>query len=393
MEKATRQQTRDHNRRLVLRTIFNNGRISRADIARRTGLTRPTVSIIAGELLEGDLVIETGQGPSIGGRRPTFLSTNADGRHLLALDLSGDEFRALALNLKGEVKTRVNLPVAEKGGDRGLDAIYSLIEKALAGIDSPLLGIGVATPGVVDPDRGVILRSVNLGWINLPLRDLLEDRFGYPVHVANDSHMAALAEYTYGEKLDSDNLIVIRIGRGIGAGILLGGHPFYGDGFGAGEIGHMVINPDGELCTCGNRGCLETTSSIRAIMNQVTKADRSGSILAGQELPTWQRFQEAVAGHDPLATDIAVTAGGYLGVVVAWLVASFNIRNIILTGRLAELDGVLLKSINSELNRRVLPAMAQATNVRFSSLGSHHASETVLMGCSALVLNRELGLA
>lgn len=392
MEKATLRQTRDHNRRLVLRTIFNSDRVSRADIARRTGLTRPTVSTIAGELLKSDLIIETGQGPSVGGRRPTFLSIHADSRQLLALDLSGDEFRALRLNLKGEVKARAGQSASARG-DEALDAVYRLVETILARTDVPLLGIGVATPGVVDPDNGVILRSVNLGWVDLPLRDQLQARFNVPVHVANDSHMAALAEYTYGDPLDSDNLIVIRIGRGIGAGIILGGHPFYGDGFGAGEIGHLVIDPHGDLCTCGNRGCLETTSSIRAILSHAAAADRSGSLLAGSEPLTWLRFQEAVAAHDPVATDIAVKAGCYLGVVVAGLVASFNIRNIILTGRLTGLNGVFLNATVAEMHRRVLPAMAEATDVRFSSLGAHHAADIVMMGCSALILNRELGIA
>ncbi|MBW7959191.1 MAG: ROK family transcriptional regulator [Candidatus Promineofilum sp.] len=393
MEKATRQQTRDHNRRLVLRTIFNGGEISRADIARITGLTRPTVSNLVGELLESELVIETGQGPSVGGKRPTLLSIHADGRYLLALDLSGDEFRALLVNLKGEAKFRANLPATETGGEAGLEVIYRLIETVLAETDFPLLGIGVATPGLVDPDNGVILRSVNLGWTDLPLRQLLEARFGYPVYVANDSHMAALAEYTYGDPLDSDNLIVIRVGRGIGAGIILGGHPFYGDGFGAGEIGHVVINPGGDLCSCGNRGCLETTSSIRAILNKARAADRSKSWLAGSEPLTWQRFQAAVAGHDPLATDIAVNAGRYLGVAIAGLVGAFNIRNMILVGRLSDLNGAFLDAVVTETHQRVLPAMAQATNVRFSSLSSHHAADIVMLGCSALILNRELGIA
>lgn len=393
MKKATRQDTRDHNSRLVLRTIFNGGDVSRADIARQTGLTRPTVSTIVGELLDSALVVETGQGPSAGGKRPTLLSINGDGRRLLALDLSGHEFRALVLNLKGEIEARASLPVGGSRGDDGLEVVYRLAEMMLDGVGSPLLGIGVATPGLVDPDNGIVLRSVNLGWVDLPLRDLLKDRFGFPVHVANDSHMAALAEYTYGDPLDSANHIVIRVGRGIGAGIILGGRPYYGDGFGAGEIGHVVVNPGGDLCTCGNRGCLETTSSIRAILNRAATAGRSHSLLAGPEPPDWQRFREAVAAHDPVAVDIAVDAGRYLGAAAAGLVGAYNIHNITLAGRLADLDGIFLDAMVAEMHQRVLPSMAQATNVRFTSLGTHRASDIVMLGCSALLLNRELGIA
>jgi predicted NBD/HSP70 family sugar kinase len=392
MEKATRQQLKDHNSRLVLKTIYAGGQISRAEVARLTSLTRPTVSAIVANLIEDALVVETGQGPSAGGKPPTLLSIDGDGRHLLAVDLSGEEFRAARLNLKGAVQTRAALPAVGLRGEEVLERVYTLIENLLAGVSSPLLGIGVATPGLVDPHNGVVLRSVNLGWIDLPLRDLLEARFDRPVHVANDSHMAALAEYTYGKARASDNLIVIRVGRGIGAGIILGGRPFYGDGFGAGEIGHVVVDANGELCTCGNRGCLEMTSSINAILRQANSAERSQSLLAGPEPITWKRFVEAVNGHDPLATDIAVRAGCHIGAAVAHLVGSYNIQRIVLAGRIVDLDGLLLGAVNAEMRRRVLPAMAEMTTVGFPSLPSNRMAEIVTLGCSALLLHREMGI-
>ncbi len=297
------------------------------------------------------------------------------------------------MNLNGEIEARAGLPTHGARGDEALQIVYRLADTILAQTDSPLLGLAVATPGLVDPDNGIVLRAVNPGWVNLPLRDLLEERYGIPVHVANDSHMAALAEFTYGVDLDSDNLIVIRIGRGIGAGIILGGRPFYGDGFGAGEIGHVVVNPGGDLCTCGNRGCLETTSSIRAILARAAAVDCPESPLFGSGAPTWLHFHEAVLAHDPVAVDIAVDAGRYLGAAAASLVGAFNIRNMVLAGRPVDLDGVFLDAMVAEMHQRVLPAMAQATNVRFSSLGVHKAADIVMLGCSALLLNRELGIA
>ena len=390
MEKATRQHTKDHNVRLVLNTIYG-GEVSRADVARRTGLTRPTVSTIVAELLQDSLVIETGQGPSAGGKRPTLLSINGDGRHLIAIDLSGDEFRAARLNLKGEIEARATQDAAGIHGDDVLIAIYELVESLRPEMDD-MLGIGVATPGLVDPHNGIVRRAVNLGWVNLPLRDLLESRFGRPVHVANDSHMAALAEYTYGAAAASDNLIVIRGGRGIGAGIILNGLPFYGDGFGAGEIGHVVVNSGGILCTCGNRGCLETTSSVRSILQRLATSDRSQSLLAGDERPSWPRFVAAVEAHDPVAVEIAVDAGRYLGAAAAGLVSSLNVQTLVLVGRIADLDGVLLDAMIAEMHQRVLPSMAEATTVRFSSIDPRRAADIITLGCSALLLQRELGV-
>jgi predicted NBD/HSP70 family sugar kinase len=392
MEKATRQQLKDHNSRLVLRSVYTGGETSRADVARLTGLTRPTVSSIVADLIDDGLVVEMGQGQSAGGKRPTLLSINSGGRHLLAVDLSGDEFRAARLNLMGEIEARAALPALGLRGDEVLDCVYRLVEPLLPDSAAPLLGIGVATPGLVDPHNGIVLRSVNLGWVDCPLRDLLESRFGRPVHVANDSHMAALAEYTFGAARASDNLIVIRVGRGVGAGIILGGRPFYGDGFGAGEIGHVVVDAGGDPCTCGNRGCLETTGSINAILRWANAADRSRSLLAGTEPINWRRFVDAVTAHDPLATEVTARAGCNLGVAVAHLVGAYNIRNVVLAGRIADLGDLLLDAAIAEMRRRVLPSMADMTIVRFPSLDANRVGEIVTLGCSALLLHRELGI-
>lgn len=391
MQKATRQQTKGHNSRLVLRTIYNGGELSRADVARLTGLTRPTVSTIVAELLESTLVIETGQGPSAGGKRPTLLSINGNSRYLIAVDLSGTDFRAARLNLRGEIEARASCPAAGIRGDDVLASIHQLI-KEIEPAHGGLLGIAIASPGLVDPHNGIIRRAVNLGWVNIPLRDLLEERYHRPVHVANDSHMAALAEFTYGKPIDSDNLIVIRAGRGVGAGIILGGLPFYGDGFGAGEIGHVVVDIDGDPCTCGNRGCLETTSSVNAILHQLSIADGVHSSPAGLPLPNWSQFVTAVADHDPIAIDIAATAGRHLGVAVANLVGAFNIQTIVLAGRVADLGDILLDAVKAELHQRVLPSIAGMTTIRLSSLAPDRVGDIIILGCSALLLRQELGV-
>ena len=391
MQKATRQQTKGHNSRLVLRTIYNGGELSRADVARLTGLTRPTVSTIVAELLESTLVIETGQGPSAGGKRPTLLSINGNSRYLIAVDLSGTNFRAARLNLRGEIEARAALPAAGIHGDDVITAIHELVQE-ITPLKGDLLGIGVATPGLVDPNNGIIRRAVNLGWVNIPLRDLLEERYHRPAHIANDSHMAALAEFTYGEPIDSDNLIVIRASRGVGAGIILGGLPFYGDGFGAGEIGHVVVDIDGDPCTCGNRGCLETTSSVNAILHQLSIADGVHSSPAGHPSPNWNQFVTAVADHDPVATDIAVTAGRHLGIAVANLVGAFNIQTMVLAGRVADLGDILLEAVRTELHQRVLSSIAGMTTIRLSSLAPDRVGDIIILGCSSLLLQRELGV-
>ena len=389
MEKATRHQTKDHNSRLVLKTIYHAGDISRADIARHTHLTRPTVSALAAELIDSGLVSEVGQGPSAGGKRPTLLAINDAGPCLLALDLSGDDYRGALMSLRGRVIRRATQPAASLRGQAAIDCLYRLADDLLP--DGSLLGIGVATPGLVDPHRGVIWRAVNRGWVDLPLREALEERYGRPAYVANDSHMAALAEFTYGAP-PGNNLIVIRVSQGVGAGVILNGRPFYGDGFGAGEIGHVVVNVDGRLCSCGNRGCLETTSSIPAILRAAATTDRRHSLLAGSEPLTWPQFVTAALAHDPVAVDVAVRAGGHLGAAAAHLVGAYNIQTIVLAGDISALGDVFLDAVQAEMHQRVLPAMAAATTVRYPSLDAAQVADITILGAAALVLQRELGI-
>ena len=379
MNKATHSQTRHHNSRLVLKTIYDAGEISRAEIARRTALTRPTVSTLAADLLHSKLIVETGPGPSAGGKRPTLLSINDDGPCLLTLDLSGDDYRGALVTLRGRILRRAVRPAAALRGEAALGCAYQLAAELLPA--GPLLGIGVATPGLVDPFHGVVLRAVNRHWIDLPLRQQLAERFECPVYVVNDSHMAALAEYTYGDVPSGHSVIVIRVGQGVGAGVILHGRAFYGDGYGAGEIGHVVVDPGGQVCSCGNRGCLEMTSSVPAMLR--------AAAVAG-DAPTWAEFAAAAVAGEPAAVAAAERAGRHLGMAVAQLIGAYNIHTVVLAGRVVDLGPMLLDAARDEMRRRVLPAMAAATTLRYPSLEPEQLPDLITLGCSALVLQQEL---
>ncbi len=304
-EKATREHTKIHNNRLILKTIYNHDQLSRADIARITGLTRVTVSDNVAELIAEGLVAEVGQGLSAGGKPPTLLSLAADSRHLIGLDLGSSQFQGAVVNLRGQLRQRVSLPVNGQDGEAALELVHVLLDQLQGATPQPLLGIGIGTPGVIDSANGIVRRAVNLGWRDLPLRDLLAARYDLPVYVSNDSQAAALGEYIFGQTKRSTHLVVIKVGRGIGAGIVIDGQLFYGDGFGAGEIGHVVVVEDGELCSCGNRGCLETVASSRAILKQAQwmAAARPDSLLlqfaAVPEQITLDTVLQAFEAGDP----------------------------------------------------------------------------------------------
>lgn len=394
MQKATRQQTRTHNSQLILKTIYDRGQVSRAEIARLTHLTRTTVSGVVAELMEEGLVAEIGVGPSAGGKPPILLSVVDDARHLVAVDLANSEFRGALINLRGEFPHRLNLPVADRNGDAALELVYTLIDELLAMAERPVLGIGIGSPGLMDARQGVVRIAVNLEWRDLPLGDLLEARYGLPVYIANDSQVAALAEMRFGSSKDADNLVVVRVGRGVGSGIVLNRQLHYGDNFGAGEIGHVVLDPQGEPCRCGNRGCLETFVGSRALIRQARQAacDDPGSALhryaVSPEDVNTEVLLQAYEDGDPAVRSLVEEAGARLGAGIAHMAGSLGVQRVVLAGSLARLGAGLADPVRRALEARWLPTLTAEMTVETSSLGD----DIVILGAAALLLSEELGI-
>jgi len=392
-KKATRQHTKQHNARLVLKTIYEMGDISRADLARTTGLTRATVSSIVVGYLDKGIVAETGYGPSIGGKPPIMLSMVADARQLICLDLGNEQFTGALVNLRGHFEKQLSLPVNGRTAQAALDLVYELVDQLFTNVTAPVLGMALGSPGLIDADAGLVKQSVNLDWRDLPLQQLLADRYPFPVHIANDSHLAALAEYSYGND-DTRNLVLIKMGQGIGSGIVLNGRIFYGEGFGAGEIGHVSVVDNGEQCSCGNVGCLETVASVRAMLRQAetAAAQKPDSLLAalrpsGNAI-TWDNLRQACHQGDATAQQIIRQAGEFLGQAVANLVGILNVNRIVIAGDVAQTGDLFINAVQSSMARRVLPKLAADTAVQYAT----NESNLVLLGASALILSQGLGV-
>lgn len=391
--KATRQHTKEHNARLVLKTIYEAGDVSRADVARMTRLTRATVSSIVAGLLEKGLVAETGYGPSLGGKPPILLNLAENARQLICLDLGNDQFSGAVVNLRGRFEHQVSLPVNGRTAESALNLVYELVNQLLTNVSAPVLGLALGSPGLVDATAGLVKQSVNLDWHDLPLQKLLQDRFNFPVYIANDSHLAALAEYSYGGN-DARNLVLIKMGQGIGSGIVLNGRIFYGEGFGAGEIGHVSVVDDGDLCSCGNRGCLETVASVRAMVRQAqAAADAHPDSILAQLRPTdnslsWAVVQQACEQNDATAQQIVIKAGETLGTAVANLVGILNVNRIVIAGNVTQTGDLFIEAVRTSMNRRVLPTLAADTAVQYAT----QAENLVLLGASALILSQGLGI-
>jgi predicted NBD/HSP70 family sugar kinase len=378
--RATHQRTRAFNQQLVLRAIYDHSPISRAELARLTGLTRTSVSELVGEVIADGLVEEVGRGPSSGGKAPILVQFAPAGRHIIGLDLGEATFSAALVDMRGAMVRTLHRPLEGRDGDDAVQLAYELVEDLRAGAERPLLGIGIGAPGLIDSDSGVVRWAVNLDWADLPLGRRLAERFGVPVAVANDSQAAALAEVTFFRRPRPQNLVVIRIGRGVGAGIVLNGHLFQGDGYGAGEIGHTSVVAEGERCRCGSRGCLETVASMRAMVEAAGRTDAAVRDEAG--------LLAAFAAGDGAVRAIALAAAAHLGRAIAALVGVLNVHHVLLVGPVAGLGDEWLAEVRRHVAAGALRLLAAETVVEFG----HPHEDMVLLGASAMLMNRELGL-
>lgn len=364
--KVLPEDARRHNRSLVLQSLFRGGPMSRADLARATSLTRVTVSDLVGDLVAADLVGELGQRPgSRVGKPATLVGIRPDASSIVCLDLSDDRlFRGAVADLTGAVQEHRTVDRRGRTGRQALALVIELARELVAAAPRPVLGIGIGSPGVVDT-RGVVLQAPNLGWDDVDLAGAVGDHLGVPVHVANDANAAALGEHTFGGA-SAAGLLVVTVGQGVGAGLLLDGRLLLGEGFAAGEIGHVTVVDRGEVCACGRSGCLET-------------------VLAAP----WLRRRLAAADSGAASRRVLTAAGRRLATALAPVVSALNLREVVLSGPADLLDGPLREATIDVLRRRTIPVVAEDLTVRVSLLGD----DLVLVGAAVLVLSGELGVS
>lgn len=362
--KVLPEHARGHNRSLVLQTLYSSGRLSRADIARGTGLTRVTVSDLVAELMAEGLVVEIG--PREGarpGKPATLLDIDRSAFQIVGVDLSEHRlFRGAVLDLDGQILERAEVLLEGATGEDALAKVFALVERLVASAARPILGIGVGSPGVVDL-AGVVLSAPNLGWSGVGLQSLLVERFRMPVLVANDANAAALAEHSFGEA--HSDMMLVKVGHGVGAGLLLDGVSLFGSRFAAGEIGHVVVGTDGgEECVCGKHGCLETW-------------------LATPRLEA--KLAERPADRDAILRE----AGRRLGITLAPVVGALNLAEVVLSGPTSLLDGPLAEATIETLRTRTMAEFHGDLILRMTTLGE----DIVMRGAAVMVLSGQLGVS
>jgi predicted NBD/HSP70 family sugar kinase len=364
--KVLPEHARGHNRSLVLQTLYRAGMQSRADIARGTGLTRVTVSDLVAELMTEHLVVEIG--PREGarpGKPATLLDIDRTAFQIIGIDLSDYSlFRGAVLDLDGQILSRSEVPLAGSTGAEATAKVLALADSLVGQATRPILGMGVGSPGIVDLG-GVVLSAPNLGWSGEALQAVLAARFSLPVVVANDANAAALAEHSFGDA--HSDMMLIKVGHGVGAGLLLDGTPLFGSRFAAGEIGHVVVGTDGGAeCACGKAGCLETW-------------------LATPRLET----KLAAASDQDERSAILREAGERLGISLAPVVGALNLGEIVLSGPTHLLDGPLAEATIATLRTRTMAEFHGDLTLRMTTLGE----DIVMRGAAVMVLSGQLGVS
>lgn len=375
--------------RLLLNLLWCERSISRADLSRRTGLSRSTVSAIISDLLETGLVREARAGLSTGGRRPILLEFSDAASNIVGIELGATHVSVVLTDLRANVAQYRSVPVPVRDAPQeALSAMKRLVlEVCLANGTQPssLVGVGVAVPSPLNPaEPGKLLPSVIPKWADIDLIEELEARIGAPVVLDNDANLGALAERWWGAGRTVSDLAYIKVATGIGAGLIMNGEIFRGSGGAAGEIGHTSIDANGPLCSCGLRGCLTTLVGSAALLERAQQEYRA---LGEDESPKTidALVDDALAGERAAVAVIAY-AGRQLGIGVANMLNLLNPRMVVLGGGLMRVGDLLLEPLRDTVSRLSLADSIAHAEILRSELDD----QGIAVGAATLVLRSAL---
>ncbi len=382
------------NESLILDVIRRHSPISRTGIARITGLSGATVTKFVYNLIQADFVREEGYDDSKGGRRPILLKLVPEARFAVGVELGAVNLRAVVINLEAEIVAKIAKKTkADEGKEKVFERIIEIICQVIdtSGVEKEKIkGLGVGISGVIDYQKGVCLFCPNIeGWENVPVKRLLEEKFGTDVSVDDSSRMAALAEHWCGLARKVENFIFINVGAGMGSGIFTNGQLYRGSRGTAGELGHTTIDENGPRCQCGNRGCLETLVSGPAIVRRTRERLEEGVVSLIEKMVngdfakiTPELVAQAARKEDKLAFNIMEKTGRYLGVGIANAVNLFNPELVIIGAGISRAGDLFLDTVKRTVKARALHTASTSVDIKLSELGD----TTAAQGAAILVL-------
>lgn len=393
------QNVKNFNKHAALDMIrFAPSGISRVKLAQQMGLTRAGMSVIVNDLLSCKVVHEIPGKVASAGRPPITLEINPQRGFVAGIDMGATHLLIIIADCAAHVirEKEISLDI-NQGPQACIEQAENLLLELLGqeGLQvQDLLAVGVGVPGPIVSAEGMVLSPpIMPGWDRYPIRATLEKRWGIPVSLNNDAELGAVGEWAYGAGREVSNLVYIKVGTGVGAGLLLNGHIYSGSSGSAGEIGHITIDENGRLCTCGNRGCLETLAGGKAIAYQALEAVRHGlpTQLAGYNLPE-QITAATVAAEarrgDLIAQKIIAEAGAHLGIAIAGVVNLINPDMIVVGGGIAQIGDLFLEPVRKSVQDRSLSASARNIRITTAMLGRRSIGIGAVVQGLSLALHR-----
>ncbi|AWI11216.1 MULTISPECIES: ROK family transcriptional regulator [Bacillaceae] len=385
---GNQQLVKQINKTLVLETILHEAPISRADISQKVGLNKGTVSSLVNELLEDQLIYESGPGQSSGGRRPVILLFNDKAGFSIGIDLGVNYILGVLTDLRGNIIVEVNKKLTVRSYEVVIEILQSVISDLINAAPQShygIVGIGIGVPGLVN-NHGEVLVAPNLGWKNINLREEIENCFDIPVVIENEANAGAYGEKLYGAGKENDNILYISAGIGIGIGIILNGELFYGmNGF-SGEAGHMIVQVNGKDCTCGSSGCWELYASEKALLEEARKLKLTD--ITEETLSIELLLELANSGNEDII-NLFHSIGMYLGVGINNIINIFNPEQVIIGNRLAMAKDWLEKSIEKFIKNHTMKYHQKDLIISFSK----HAYYSAAIGVSAQMIDQFLNNA
>lgn len=379
--KGDRDLIKKINVNLVLNHIKSRGPVSRTEIARLSGLSLATISGITAELVKRDLIHEMGEGESTGGRRPVLLRLNHRAGYVIGVKLMEDTVTTALTDLDANVLHHRVTHLSSEPASGGEWDVHTVVQKIVDAITNTiatsevdrdrLLGIGIGLAGIVDGGAGICRYSPFFGWHDAPLAELIGEHFNLPIYLENNVNTLTIAEQWFGHGHDVEHFLVVTVGRGVGAGIVVNGQFYRGAIGAAGEFGHITLTSDGPRCPCGKYGCLEALASDPAIIRQAHAAIALGeqTALADQGPLTLNAIVDAAERGDQLAQRLLADSGRWLGIGISTLVNLFNPELIIVAGEGAQAGEWRFAPMREALHEHVFNGLIDHVEIIVESLG------------------------
>ncbi len=377
----------------VLKVIKDNGSLSRAEIAKLTGLTPASVTNITKFLIEDNFLIESKIGESSGGRPPIILEFNPDARYVIGVGIGVGVIDVVITNLSASIIIKREMRIEEERYDYDLvfKKLVNLINEVVKSskIDKEkILGVGVALHGIVNAKTGISIHALYYGWKNEDIKEKLEEELDLTVYVDNDVRAMSLGESWFGATKDIANFVTLNISNGIGAGIIINNMPYYGVDFSAGEIGHIVVEADGDKCNCGNYGCLETVASNNNIIKKAIKLIKQGvNSSLSKDIDDINNLSiedicKAANDGDELSITILKEAARYIGIAITNLINILNPTAIVVVGEIFENTTHTIETLSEIVKNRGLKLSSENVRIIRSLLGR----DAAVVGAATLVI-------